>query len=95
MFLRSHFLGILIKNANGRANNTLAILDPTMFPRVIPSQPLIAECTEMANSGAEVPNATNVKAITKGFTFICLAKEVEPSTSQSPLKYSKEIPSAR
>ena len=68
---------MLIKNAKGRANNTLAMLDPTIFPRVIPSYPLSAECTEIANSGAEVPNATSVKAITTvSYTHLTL-----PTTS--------------
>ena len=63
---RSELLGILIKKARGSANRTLAILDPTIFPRVIPSYPLRAECNEIANSGAEVPKATKVRAIMKG-----------------------------
>ena len=84
--------GILIKKAKGIANKTLATLEPTILPMVIPSYPLSAELTEIASSGAEVPNATRVKAIIKGCTLNFLAKEVAPSTSQSPLKYNNIIP---
>ena len=59
---------------------------------VIPSYPFRAEFIDIASSGAEVPNATNVKAIMNGWIFKCLAKEVDPLTNQLPLKYNIAMP---
>ena len=86
IFFTSLFLGIFIKNATGNANSILAILEPTIFPIVMPSNPLIAAFTDIASSGAEVPNATRVIATIKGCIFKFLAREVAPFTSHSPLK---------
>ena len=55
----------------------------------------MAEFTEIASSGADVPKATKVTAITKGCTFRCLAKETDPFTRKSPLKYNIVIPKRR
>ena len=66
-----------------------------MFPRVIPWNPFKAEFTEIASSGAEVPNATNVTAITNGYTLRCLASATDPLTKYSPLKYNTIIPNKR
>ena len=69
MVLTSDFFEILIKKAKGTANNTFAILEPTMLPSVIPCKSFKAEFIDIASSGAEVPNATKVKAIINGCTL--------------------------
>ena len=95
LVLTSDFFEILIKNAKGTANNTFAILDPTILPSVISCKPFKAEFIDMASSGAEVPNATKVNAIINGCTLRCFAKATEPLTRYSPLKYSIIIPNNR
>ena len=94
-FFTSDSVEILIKKAKGIANKILAIFDPTIFPKVIPSKSLSAAFTEIASSGAEVPNATKVTAITNGCILRCFANETEPLTKNSPLKYSMKTPTKR
>ena len=94
-FLTSVFFEIFIKKAKGITKRTFAIFDPIILPNVIPCNPFKAALTEIANSGAEVPNATKVTAITKGCTFKCLARATDPLTKYSPLKYNIIMPSNR
>ena len=57
---------LIIRAGTPNIKNIFAMFDPTMFPKVIPWKPFKAEFTEIANSGADVPKATKVTAITNG-----------------------------
>ena len=81
-----------ISTAKGIANNTFAILEPTTFPIAIPGYPPSEALIDIANSGAEVPKATMVRAITKTGILSTPDKETAPFTKNSPAKKRKVIP---
>lgn len=64
-------------------NNMFAILLPIIFPRAISPTHCTAASTLTTSSGTDVPSATSVRPTTIGDTFILLARDEEPSTSQS------------
>lgn len=66
-----------------RISNIFAILDPTIFPIVIPVAPLRLAEILTTNSGAEVPNATIVSPIIRSEILSFLAIEEAPSTKRS------------
>ncbi|KDB04380.1 hypothetical protein U879_07140 [Defluviimonas sp. 20V17] len=43
-----------------------AMFEPTMFPKAMPGDPVSPACTDVTNSGIEVPKPTRVRPITSG-----------------------------
>ena len=72
-----------IKTAKPKITNIFEMLLPITFPNSISAFPAKCELKEIANSGADVPNATIVKPITAVGIFKFLAKDAEPSTKKS------------
>lgn len=79
----------------GKANNILAIFEPTMFPIAIPEWSFSAALRDIASSGADVPKETIVTATIKVGTFNIPDREMEPFTKRSPVKNKVIIPSKK
>lgn len=67
---------------NPRIINKLKLLLPIIFPRTMSENPCTEAIVLTTNSGAEVPNATIVKPMTRSDTLYFLAKAEAPLTSQ-------------
>ena len=72
----------LIMAATPRATPTLNRLEPSAFPIANSGSPARAATADENISGADVPNATIVRPITKGDTPTLRAKAEAPDTSQ-------------
>ena len=59
--------------------NVLNILLPTTLPIAISALPFSAEDIDTVSSGAEVPNATTVRPMTKSETLSLFANDEAPS----------------
>ena len=75
--------------------NTLKMLLPTTLPIAISVLPLKEDMRLTMSSGAEVPNATIVKPITRSLTPHYLATAAEPSVRQLAPRRIYAIPPMR
>ena len=79
--------GIVAKSAGIlNTNRTLAVFDPTTFPRARPGTPSIMAWIEISSSGAEVPKATIVSDTINAGTPNRSDKFTAPLTRLSPAK---------
>ncbi len=81
--MEPNFRGLIVAEAP-RTRKILNMLLPMTFPIAKPGLPLIADITEVASSGREVPAATIVKPITASLTPRADAMPDAPSTNQFP-----------
>ena len=81
-----------IIDAIPKTSNKLATHEPIMLPREMSEFFCIAAPTEIANSGAEVPNPTKITEIIKADTPSLIAVFAVPSTSISDPLYKRSIP---
>ena len=82
----------LIMAATPRATPTLNRLEPSAFPIAISGSPARAAMADENISGADVPNATIVRPITKGDIPRLRAKAEAPNTSQRAPKINPMNP---
>ena len=82
----------IMRTAKPKITNIFEMLLPITFPNNISAFPAKCELKEIANSGADVPNATIVRPITAVGIFKFLAKDADPSTKKSAHLISSRNP---